>query len=415
MTDPMTSPSQEVKPLPCPFCGATPEIWPNADDTLGMGCINPDCDVIPALTGRDRNAMAAIWNRRELESRVSPGVAPAKSLDQIKQSIAYTVDRHTGGSLSEAVIEPLVDELAAQLRASRSSGEDQTAAAERIADDGRSIDALNKALNTARAELDELRVLYESRRMSVNAAIDDAGAEIAALKQQVIDSALRAERLEADLTALAEGKVWKRENIQVWRVKYQPGVYDTADEALAAYRASLSPQPAPPAHACLNPATCDYASRGWCPACEPVSAQPAEPTGATLGFAKLVREELAMNPHNDDDGHLRCTCDECCAALLAELWEKPLTIQPKMVIYTPGMNADTLSAPNRVASHPAEPERGTTRTLRDLLVADPTIPLDELHVRIDGRTVARIQNLGPNEDIRLAVAAHSLTPSEETP
>lgn len=21
---------------------------------------------------------------------------------------------------------------------------------------------------------------------------------------------------------------------------------------------------------CLNPATCDYASRGWCPICEPV-------------------------------------------------------------------------------------------------------------------------------------------------
>lgn len=32
---------------------------------------------------------------------------------------------------------------------------------------------------------------------------------------------------------------------------------------------------------------------------------------------KVLREELAMNPHDDDEGHYRCTCDECVAALQA--------------------------------------------------------------------------------------------------
>lgn len=36
-------------------------------------------------------------------------------------------------------------------------------------------------------------------------------------------------------------------------------------------------------------------------------------------IAKVLREELAVNPPNDDEGHLRCTCDDCCADVSALL------------------------------------------------------------------------------------------------
>jgi hypothetical protein len=32
-------------------------------------------------------------------------------------------------------------------------------------------------------------------------------------------------------------------------------------------------------------------------------------------LGQVLREELAMNPHHDDEGLNRCTCDECVAAL----------------------------------------------------------------------------------------------------
>ena len=32
-------------------------------------------------------------------------------------------------------------------------------------------------------------------------------------------------------------------------------------------------------------------------------------------LATLLREELAANPHENDEGHMRCTCDECIAAV----------------------------------------------------------------------------------------------------
>ena len=34
-----------------------------------------------------------------------------------------------------------------------------------------------------------------------------------------------------------------------------------------------------------------------------------------MTLAQVLREELAMNPHGDDEAHYRCTCDECVAAL----------------------------------------------------------------------------------------------------
>jgi len=36
-----------------------------------------------------------------------------------------------------------------------------------------------------------------------------------------------------------------------------------------------------------------------------------------MNLATALREELAMNPHGDDEAHYRCTCDECVAALEA--------------------------------------------------------------------------------------------------
>jgi hypothetical protein len=200
LTDPMTSQS----PKSCPFCGEIPIAGDSGYGKFAVGCEGlKDCDTSPA-TGHHATLDGAIaaWNRRELESRVSP-VAPKMTRCQ-----------KCG---AEGLPSPT---YALDLEAER----------------------------------------------------DDALGEIAALKQQVIDSALRAERLVAAIHEVIE------------RGEPLPqSIVDAADQC-----ASLSPQPAPPARACLNPATCDYASRGWCPACEPVSAQPAEPTGAKKEPSVLV-------------------------------------------------------------------------------------------------------------------------------
>ena len=39
-------------------------------------------------------------------------------------------------------------------------------------------------------------------------------------------------------------------------------------------------------------------------------------------LAKLVREVLAQNPHNDDESLMRCTCDDCVIELANTMWRK---------------------------------------------------------------------------------------------
>jgi len=48
-----------------------------------------------------------------------------------------------------------------------------------------------------------------------------------------------------------------------------------------------------------------------------------------MKLGELLREELAMNPHGDDEGHYRCICDECVAALegLGVRLTNPLAMQ----------------------------------------------------------------------------------------
>lgn len=69
-----------TKPLPCPFCGADPEVEPKDPHTLGhcwalVECVNPECKVKPKVRdnvgvsdNRGSNAykLAAIliWNTR---------------------------------------------------------------------------------------------------------------------------------------------------------------------------------------------------------------------------------------------------------------------------------------------------------------------------------------------------------------
>lgn len=48
---------------------------------------------------------------------------------------------------------------------------------------------------------------------------------------------------------------------------------------------------------------------------------------------------------------------------------------------------------------------------RELFLVDRKIPPNELHVRLDGVTVARIQNIGPDQDIRIAVGGKNPLPS----
>lgn len=43
-------------------------------------------------------------------------------------------------------------------------------------------------------------------------------------------------------------------------------------------------------------------------------------------LAKILREELAMNPHNDDEANLRCVCVECVAALV----ELGVVVRPEL-------------------------------------------------------------------------------------
>ena len=38
--------------------------------------------------------------------------------------------------------------------------------------------------------------------------------------------------------------------------------------------------------------------------------------GTDMKLATVLREELALNPHNNDEAHMRCTDDECVAALV---------------------------------------------------------------------------------------------------
>jgi hypothetical protein len=77
--DPMTSPSQEVKPLPCPFCGQEATI--EGRELFNIGCRTTDCcgEVENSPLWITRADAIEAWNRRELESRVGNNILDTPS------------------------------------------------------------------------------------------------------------------------------------------------------------------------------------------------------------------------------------------------------------------------------------------------------------------------------------------------
>lgn len=287
---------------------------------------------------------------------------------------------------------------------SRSSGEDQTAAAteypgcafdcpypaaarvvhlhlSEFCDESLPFaDMIADASRRAAAALKDARhwlSISEGNYRDMERQRDQITAEIASLKQQVIDSALRAERLEAkgEPTAreviswmqMRPGASWAAtiKDIEFARRELAAGgaFVDYNDPRRPEPGASLSPQPAPPtasrercpvSHPAFEHGQCrlvaghlgkhEMDAPSWNPLAfdyEPLPPQPAEPTGATTPCGKSggLTEWTCQLPEGHEGPHLHFAAERRC----------PCCGQPK----------DWHST--SVASHPAEPERETTR------------------------------------------------------
>jgi hypothetical protein len=77
--------------LPCPFCGAAPEVGGVRKLSIhGVMCVNPDCGVCPSITSRFVADAIARWNRR---AAVPVEVKPLEWLQAFLQLHAYSGGR----------------------------------------------------------------------------------------------------------------------------------------------------------------------------------------------------------------------------------------------------------------------------------------------------------------------------------
>lgn len=59
--------TEKLEPLPCPFCGSVPEIWPwhgGAKTTRMVLCRGDYCWASPMVLGRTRKIAVQKWNTR---------------------------------------------------------------------------------------------------------------------------------------------------------------------------------------------------------------------------------------------------------------------------------------------------------------------------------------------------------------
>lgn len=63
------------KPLPCPFCGGSPDVVVHPGAVTGIWCANPECIVTVRLGATTEAEAIAAWNRRAPCAHSGPIVA----------------------------------------------------------------------------------------------------------------------------------------------------------------------------------------------------------------------------------------------------------------------------------------------------------------------------------------------------
>lgn len=89
---PIVKPSDNVSPLPCPFCGGPSLIqqWHGGGPSKRMICCDTDdCKVRPQVTGSTRSRAIAAWNARPREARLASLLNRAKLYLDITKSSDY--------------------------------------------------------------------------------------------------------------------------------------------------------------------------------------------------------------------------------------------------------------------------------------------------------------------------------------